>query len=80
MIRDIVYPAARLVFDTTKPDGTPRKLLDVTRLATLGWKHNIQLRDGIAATYKWFLATGGKGLRDGSTAETLQSEPIAASR
>jgi GDP-L-fucose synthase len=55
MIRDIVYPDARLVFDATKPDGTPRKLLDVTRLGNLGWRYQIDLREGIATTYEWFL-------------------------
>jgi GDP-L-fucose synthase len=59
MVRDIVYPVARLVFDTTKPDGTPRKLLDVNRLNALGWKHRIDLREGIATTYEWFLRTNG---------------------
>jgi GDP-L-fucose synthase len=54
-VREIVHPSARLVFDTTKPDGTPRKLLDVSRLHDLGWHHRIELRDGIAATYEWFL-------------------------
>src|SRR5215216_1281635 len=44
-----------LTWDTTKPDGTPRKLLDVTKLRTLGWKPSIHLRDGIARTYEWFL-------------------------
>jgi GDP-L-fucose synthase len=44
-----------LVFDTTKPDGTPRKLLDVSRLSDLGWRSTITLRDGIAQTYDWFL-------------------------
>ncbi|MEI6232728.1 MAG: GDP-L-fucose synthase [Planctomycetota bacterium] len=43
-----------LVFDTTKPDGTPRKLLDVSRLHALGWKAKINLRDGIQSTYAWF--------------------------
>jgi GDP-L-fucose synthase len=56
MIRDIVHPAAELVFDQTKPDGTPRKLLDVSRLHALGWKHRIPLRDGLQRTYEWFLA------------------------
>jgi GDP-L-fucose synthase len=56
MIRELVYPSAKLVFDTSKPDGTPRKLLDVSRLHTLGWRHTIALREGIAATYEWFLA------------------------
>jgi GDP-L-fucose synthase len=53
-IADIVHPRARLVFDTEKPDGTPRKLLDVARLRQLGWRHRIELREGIAATYEWF--------------------------
>ena len=47
-----------LVFDTTKPDGTPRKLMDVSRLRSLGWTPGIKLEDGIASTYKWFLARG----------------------
>ncbi len=44
----------RLVFDSTKPDGTPRKLLDTTRLTSLGWKPKITLRAGIEQTYAWF--------------------------
>jgi len=45
-----------LAFDSSKPDGTPRKLLDVTRLKALGWTPKIGLKEGIAATYQWFLA------------------------
>jgi GDP-L-fucose synthase len=65
-VRDIVHPEARLVFDASKPDGTPRKLLDVSRLHALGWRHCIGLRDGIASSYRWFLehhetARGAKG-------------------
>ena len=45
----------KLVFDTSKPDGTPRKLLDVSRLHALGWRHSIELEDGIRSTYEWFL-------------------------
>jgi len=56
LIGGIVHPGARLVFDTDKPDGTPRKLLDVGRLHELGWRHSIALRDGLATTYEWFLA------------------------
>ena len=56
MVRDVVHPAASLVFDTAKPDGTPRKLLDVSRLQALGWRHRIALRQGIESTYQWFLA------------------------
>ena len=54
-VRDIVHPEARLVFDASKPDGMPRKLLDVSRLHDLGWRHRIDLRAGIASTYEWFL-------------------------
>ena len=46
----------QLVFDASKPDGTPRKLLDVTRLHALGWRHRIELREGIESSYAWFLA------------------------
>jgi GDP-L-fucose synthase len=56
MVRDIVHPSAELVFDTTKPDGTPRKVLDVSRLHDLGWEHSIELREGIETTYEWFLS------------------------
>ena len=54
-IRDIVHPEARLVFDTSKPDGTPRKLLDVSRLRDLGWSPSIELDTGIRTTYQWYL-------------------------
>jgi len=56
MVREIVHPSAQLEFDTGKPDGTPRKLLDVARLHELGWRHRIGLRRGIAETYEWFVA------------------------
>jgi GDP-L-fucose synthase len=55
MIRMIVHPSAHIVFDATKPDGTPRKLLDVSRLHQLGWRHRIDLADGVASTYDWFV-------------------------
>ena len=54
-LRAVVYPEAILRFDTTKPDGSPRKLLDVSRLHALGWRHRIDLREGLAATYEWFV-------------------------
>jgi GDP-L-fucose synthase len=49
-----------LVFDTTKPDGTPKKLLDTTRLQALGWKPQISLNDGIRQTYQWFLESSAQ--------------------
>ena len=55
MVGSIVHPDATLVFDPTKPDGTPRKLLDVGKLHELGWHHSLELREGIATTYDWFL-------------------------
>ena len=59
MIREIVYPDAILRFDSSKPDGMPRKLLDVSRLHELGWHHRIPLPQGIASTYEWFLKNQG---------------------
>ncbi len=56
LICDVVGFDGKLVWDKTKPDGTPRKLLDVTRIRKLGWQPTIPLRKGIAQTYEWFLA------------------------
>ena len=56
LVRAIVHPDARLVFDATKPDGSPQKLLDVTRIHALGWRHRRGLAEGIRSTYEWFLA------------------------
>jgi len=55
-VKRVVHPDATIVYDRTKPDGSPRKLLDVTRLHALGWRHKISLADGIQSTYDWFLA------------------------
>ncbi len=54
MIRDIVAPGVEITFDKTKPDGMPRKQLDVSRLHELGWRHSWELRKGIEETYAWF--------------------------
>jgi GDP-L-fucose synthase len=59
LISDVVGFNGELVWDKTKPDGTPRKLLDVTRIRALGWRPAIPLRQGIAQTYQWFLANDG---------------------
>ena len=56
---DVVGFEGELVFDTSKPDGTPRKWLDVGRLADLGWRAKVGLRDGITDTYRWYLEQGG---------------------
>src|ERR1700736_4772447 len=55
LICEVVGFDGKLAWDTTKPDGTPRKLLDVSKLRKLGWSPTISLRDGIARTYEWFL-------------------------
>ncbi|HHM1645910.1 TPA: GDP-L-fucose synthase family protein, partial [Klebsiella pneumoniae] len=54
-ISKVVGYQGEVVFDSTKPDGTPRKLLDVSRLVGLGWKYQINLEAGLARTYEWFL-------------------------
>lgn len=54
-IAQVVGYEGGIHFDTSKPDGTPRKLLDVSRLSALGWHSTIELRDGIQRTYNWFL-------------------------
>ena len=58
MIKDIVGFTGKLVFNTDKPDGTPRKLMDVTKVNNLGWKHKIDLKNGISSVYKEVLETG----------------------
>ncbi len=55
LICDVVGFKGDLAWDTTKPDGTLRKLLDVSKIHALGWQHRIELRDGVARTYQWFL-------------------------
>ena len=60
LIKDIVGFGGELVFDNSKPDGTPRKLSDVSRLHELGWRHRLGLREGIRATYEWYLSEAGK--------------------
>lgn len=57
MIRQTVGYLGRIVWDSTKPDGTMRKLCDVTKLRQLGWKHKVELSDGIKKLYKWYLNT-----------------------
>jgi GDP-L-fucose synthase len=56
MVAEVTGFQGEIRCDTNKPDGTPRKLMDVSRLRDMGWQAQIDLRDGIAATYRWFLA------------------------
>ncbi|AZL60213.1 GDP-L-fucose synthase [Tabrizicola piscis] len=63
LVAGVVGFKGQIAFDTTKPDGAPRKLMDVSRLARLGWKSSISLEDGIRSTYDWFLKQSEQGLR-----------------
>ena len=64
LIRDVVGFQGRLIFDPSKPDGTPRKLLDVSRMKELGWQATIPLREGLAAVYRQYVSLHGAA--DGS--------------
>jgi GDP-L-fucose synthase len=55
LVRQVVGYEGATVYDSSKPDGTPRKLLDVSRLSALGWKAGIDLREGVESTYAWYL-------------------------
>jgi len=57
LVKDAVGFEGSLVFDAAKPDGTPRKLCDVSKLHDLGWRHRTGLREGIQATFTWYLST-----------------------
>jgi GDP-L-fucose synthase len=59
-MKQVVGYTGRLTFDATKPDGAPRKLIDVTRLEKMGWKYSIDLKEGLATTYEWYLTQGTK--------------------
>ncbi len=59
IIKDTVGYTGKLVFDTSKPDGMPKKLLDVSRLHELGWRHKIAFEEGLKQTYAWFVDESG---------------------
>lgn len=65
-IKEVTGFKGEIRFDSTKPDGTPQKLLDVSRLKALGWNPQIQLREGIEDTYRWYINNRGDGLRETS--------------
>jgi GDP-L-fucose synthase len=54
LIQDIIGHEGAINWDTSKPDGTPRKLMDVSRMKNAGWTYNIELEEGIRSTYEWF--------------------------
>ena len=55
LVKKIVGFEGNITFDSTKPDGTPKKLLDVSRINTLGWKYSISLKEGIEKAYSWYV-------------------------
>lgn len=59
LIQEVVGHQGRIEWDASKPDGTPRKLMDISKMHTLGWKHQVGLREGIQKTYDWFLVNQG---------------------
>jgi GDP-L-fucose synthase len=59
LIRDIVEYAGEIRFDTSKPDGMPRKALDASRILGTGWRPRISLEEGISRTYQWYLGESG---------------------
>ena len=58
LVCDVVGYLGEIVYNLDKPDGTPRKLLDISRIQALGWRPQIGLRDGVESTYRWFLENG----------------------
>ncbi len=63
IVAEVTGFKGQLAFDASKPDGAPRKLMDVSRLARLGWTATVPLKDGVRETYNWFLEQGLEGLR-----------------
>jgi GDP-L-fucose synthase len=59
-MKKVVGFKGRIIFDITKPDGAPRKLIDIFRLSNMGWKYNIDLKEGLTTTYEWYLTRGSK--------------------
>ena len=59
-MKRVVGFKGELIFDMTKPDGAPRKLIDVTRLKNMGWEHSVNLKTGLLRTYKWYLIQNNK--------------------
>ena len=60
MIAAVVDYQGRIIFDTSKPDGSPRKLIDIARITTMGWQYKIELKQGLEQTYQWYQKQGTK--------------------
>ena len=60
LIQQVVGHTGDIIWDNTKPDGTPRKLMDISKMHELGWKHQVELKEGIKHTYSWFLDNEGQ--------------------
>jgi GDP-L-fucose synthase len=60
LIQRVVGHTGEIVWDSSKPDGTPRKLMDISKMHELGWKHQVELKEGIERTYAWFLENEGQ--------------------
>ncbi len=60
LVAQVVGYEGEIVYDTSKPDGTPQKLLDNSRLLSLGWRPKVSLKDGITKTYRWYLESGSR--------------------
>ena len=56
-MKQVIGFKGKLKFDSSKPDGPPRKLIDVTKLSNMGWNYQIELEDGLKLTYEWFLSS-----------------------
>lgn len=74
LVRDLVHPDAEIVFDASKPDGMPRKLLDVSLLHDLGWRHEVGLADGVASTYRWLTEHYDEAIAGGRRAEVAPAQ------
>lgn len=75
LIKDIVAFKGIIQYDRSKPDGTPRKLLDVNKLKALGWQPKISLREGIEKTYKWYVKEGARYKVQGTREEEMPKMP-----
>jgi nucleoside-diphosphate-sugar epimerase len=59
LVAEVTGYQGQIIYDASKPDGTMRKLMDVSRLSAMGWNASIALQDGVRATYQWFLDQSG---------------------